>query len=127
VSAKGNNDRLIFDRQNRGFRFFRTSRQISLETAFAPLDYRLRIDPIELGKRPQALLTMLSLDGGTAEQFRKLVEARDRLLAAIGTSAPPPKPPAYAPKGVRMIYRRISISGQGSLGSGGVARLGRAS
>ena len=29
--------------------------------------------------------------GGTAEQFRNLVEARDRLLAALGTSAPPPK------------------------------------
>ena len=65
--------------------------------------------------------------GGTAELFRQLVEACDRLLAALGTSAPPPKLPAYAPKGVRMIYRRISISGQGSLGPGGVARLGRAS
>jgi hypothetical protein len=27
--------------------------------------------------------------------FRILVEARDRLLAALGTKAPPPKPPAY--------------------------------
>jgi hypothetical protein len=35
--------------------------------------------------------------GGTAEMFRVLVEARDRLLAALGTSAPPPKPPSYAP------------------------------
>ena len=43
--------------------------------------------------------------GGTAKMFRDLVEARDRLLAAIGTTAPPPKPPSYAPKGVRVIYR----------------------
>jgi hypothetical protein len=28
--------------------------------------------------------------GGTAEMFRKLVEARDRLLAALGTKAPAP-------------------------------------
>jgi hypothetical protein len=28
--------------------------------------------------------------GGTAEMFRLLVEARDRLLAGPGTSAPPP-------------------------------------
>lgn len=44
--------------------------------------------------------------GGTAEMFRKLVEARDRLLAALGTSAPPPKPPTYAPKGADITYRR---------------------
>jgi hypothetical protein len=43
--------------------------------------------------------------GGTAEQFRALVEARDRLLAALGTSAPAPKMPAYAPKGVQLVYR----------------------
>jgi hypothetical protein len=43
--------------------------------------------------------------GGSPEMFRKFVEARDRLLAALGTSAPPPKPPSYAPKGVRVIYR----------------------
>ena len=43
--------------------------------------------------------------GGTAKMFRRLVEARDRLLAAIGTTAPPPKPPSYMPKGVRVIYR----------------------
>jgi hypothetical protein len=35
--------------------------------------------------------------------FRKLVEARDRLLAALGTSAPPPKPPEYAPAGVQVV------------------------
>jgi hypothetical protein len=40
--------------------------------------------------------------------FRKLVEARDRLLAALGTSAPPPKPPTYAPKGTTIKYRHVS-------------------
>ena len=29
-----------------------------------------------------------------------MLEARDRLLAALGTSAPAPKPPVYAPSGV---------------------------
>ena len=43
--------------------------------------------------------------GGTEEMFRLLVEARDRLLAAIGTSAPAPKPSTYTPKGVRVVYR----------------------
>jgi hypothetical protein len=46
--------------------------------------------------------------GGTAEMFRKLVEARDRLLAALGTKAPPPKPPHYAPIGPHTVYRRQS-------------------
>jgi hypothetical protein len=45
--------------------------------------------------------------GGTAEQFRKLVEARDRLLTALGTSAPAPKAPAYAPKCAHIVYRRV--------------------
>jgi hypothetical protein len=43
--------------------------------------------------------------GGTAEMFRKLVEARDRLLAALGTKAPAPKMPTYAPKGSQLVYR----------------------
>jgi hypothetical protein len=55
--------------------------------------------------------------GGTAEMFRKLVEARDRLLAALGTSAPPPKPPSYAPKGVKIVYRSSVGSQQGRLSS----------
>jgi hypothetical protein len=52
--------------------------------------------------------------GGTAEMFRKLVQARDRLLAALGTSAPPPKPPTYAPKGVQVIYRAVDQRGRAS-------------
>jgi hypothetical protein len=43
--------------------------------------------------------------GGTAEQFRRLVEARDRLLAALGTSAPPPRMPTYYPSGTHIVYR----------------------
>jgi hypothetical protein len=43
--------------------------------------------------------------GGTAEMLRKLVEARDRLLASIGTSAPAPKMPAYYPSGTTIRYR----------------------
>jgi hypothetical protein len=54
--------------------------------------------------------------GGTAEMFHKLVEARDRLLAALGTSAPPPKPPVYAPSGVTLVYRSGGGSCRPSLG-----------
>jgi hypothetical protein len=50
--------------------------------------------------------------------FRLLVEARDRLLAALGTSAPPPKPPDYAPKGVQVLYRVDRASDRQRLGSG---------
>jgi hypothetical protein len=55
--------------------------------------------------------------GGTAEMFRKLVEARDRLLAALGTSAPPPKPPRYTATGARIVYRSRRRS-QSRLGFG---------
>ncbi|WP_198023369.1 J domain-containing protein [Ensifer sp. WSM1721] len=48
--------------------------------------------------------------GGTAEMFRKLVEARDRLLAAIGTEAAKPEEPRYAPKGAIIVYRRVRAS-----------------
>jgi hypothetical protein len=62
--------------------------------------------------------------GGTEEMFCKLVEARDRLLTALGTSAPPPPPPNYAPKGAAIMYRTIgtSRSSRPRLG-GGVRRL----
>ena len=33
--------------------------------------------------------------GGTAAMFQRLVEARDRLLASLGTSAPAPRPPQF--------------------------------
>jgi hypothetical protein len=54
--------------------------------------------------------------GGTAEMFHKLVEARDRLLAALGTSEPAPKAPAYAPSGMTVVYRSGGSRRQ-SLGS----------
>jgi hypothetical protein len=44
--------------------------------------------------------------GGTAEMFQMLVKARDRLLAALGSKAPPPEMPDFAPIGARVIYRR---------------------
>ncbi|MFT2210692.1 hypothetical protein ACLJYM_02265 [Rhizobium giardinii] len=62
--------------------------------------------------------------GGTAEMFRKLVDARDRLLAAIGTKAAPPKAPEYAPKGTMMIYRPVSQS-RARIGRGTQAMLGK--
>ena len=55
--------------------------------------------------------------GGTAEMFEALVKARDRLLAALGTSAPAPKPPRYTPKGVQTRYRTLRLGG-------GAARIG---
>jgi hypothetical protein len=55
--------------------------------------------------------------GGTAELFDRLVKARDRLLAALGTSAPPPKPPQYAPRGIRMVYRSVRSAGPARLGA----------
>jgi hypothetical protein len=63
--------------------------------------------------------------GGTAELFRQLVEARDRLLAALGTSAPAPKMPTYAPKGARVVYRSVRPSSQRRLGPAS-RRLARA-
>ena len=61
--------------------------------------------------------------GGTAEMFRKLVEARDRLLSALGTSAAPPKPPTYAPKGADITYRSGGSSSRARLGTGSIRRL----
>jgi hypothetical protein len=54
--------------------------------------------------------------GGTAEQFRKLVEARERLLAALGASEPAPKMPAYYAKGATIVYRRRSRGSRIRLG-----------
>jgi anti-sigma-K factor RskA len=55
--------------------------------------------------------------GCTGEMFRRLVEARDRLLASLGTSAPAAKAPQYAPKGARVIYRRVRVGGAARIGS----------
>lgn len=55
--------------------------------------------------------------GGTAEMFQKLIEARDRLLASLGASAPPPTPPQFTPKGMRVQYQAVRLGGQARLGS----------
>jgi hypothetical protein len=60
--------------------------------------------------------------GGSAEAFQKLVEARDRLLAALGIVEP--APPAYYPSGTRVIYRS-GRSGHARLAASGVRRLAR--
>jgi hypothetical protein len=56
--------------------------------------------------------------GGTAEMFRKLVEARDRLLSAIGTTESEPEMPEYAPSGTHVVYRteRLESSRQHRIG-----------
>jgi hypothetical protein len=61
--------------------------------------------------------------GGTAEMFDQLVKARDRLLASIGTSAPAPKPPTYAPKGAHLVYRSVRVGVAPRIGA--TRRLGR--
>jgi hypothetical protein len=55
--------------------------------------------------------------GGTAEMFQRLVEARDRLLVSLGTSARAPRPPTYAPKGAGMACRSVRSTGPSRLGS----------
>jgi hypothetical protein len=99
------------------------SMQMPLSDAMAllgvPIDYTK--DDVIRGFRRAAKHAHPDL-GGTAEMFRKLVEARDRLLAALGSSAPPPRPPSYAPKGAHVIYRRSSGSSQSRLGKGSLRR-----
>jgi hypothetical protein len=52
--------------------------------------------------------------GGTSEAFRALYEARDRLLATLGTQAPLSREPSFiAPKGVKIVYRQASAKGKG--------------
>jgi hypothetical protein len=62
--------------------------------------------------------------GGTAEQFRELVAARDRLLAALGTSAPAPKMPTYAPSGVAIRYGRVRLDTLAGRRIGQIRQLG---
>lgn len=100
------------------------SMQMPLADAMAmlgvPADYTK--DDVISGFRKAAKLAHPDA-GGTAEMFRKLVEARDRLLSALGTSAPPPKPPSYAPKGAQVIYRTGSGSSRARLGKVSLRRL----
>jgi hypothetical protein len=101
------------------------SMQMPLTDAMAllgvPADYTR--DDVISGFRQAAKKSHPDL-GGTAEMFRKLVEARNRLLSALGTSAPAPKPPSYAPKGAHVVYRRtVGRSAQSRLGLGSLRRL----
>jgi hypothetical protein len=59
MPAKDDDDRFVLDRQHRGLRFSRSSRQIGDRPALVPLGHGLLVDPVLLGQSPQALLTML--------------------------------------------------------------------
>jgi len=63
--------------------------------------------------------------GGTTEQFRELVTARDRLLTSIGASAPAPKMPTFYPKGVQVVYRTVRRTGPRRLRLGYTRRVAR--
>jgi hypothetical protein len=62
--------------------------------------------------------------GGTEEQFRELVKARDRLLASLGMKAAAPKPPTFYPAGAKVVYRSAGSRGPPRL-AGGVRRIGK--
>jgi hypothetical protein len=81
--------------------------QMSLAEAIALLGVAIDYTLAEVASAFRKAVKQAHPDaGGTAEMFHKLVEARDRLLAALGTSAPQPKPPTYAAAGMRVVYRR---------------------
>jgi hypothetical protein len=65
--------------------------------------------------------------GGTEEQFRDLVRARDRLLASLGMKAAPPKPPTFRPLGLKPIpglgLRGVRIRSGPPRLEGGVKRI----
>ncbi len=59
VLTKGNDDCLFLERQHRGSRFPRAGRQIGNRRPLLPFGDGLLVDPVALGQRPQALLTIL--------------------------------------------------------------------
>jgi hypothetical protein len=83
-----------------------------------PQDYT-KADVIAAFRR-KAKVHHPDVPGGSAEIFRKLVEARDRLLAALGEKAP--KAPAYYPSGTIIAYR-LGRSGSHRLSAAGARRL----
>jgi hypothetical protein len=59
MPAEGNNDRLLFHRQDCGAAMRRPGTQISHRAALPPLRHGLRVDSMPPSQSPQALLTML--------------------------------------------------------------------
>src|ERR1700676_5185700 len=59
MAAEGDDDRLLLDREHRGFRLTRAGWQIGDRAALLPLGDGLRVDAVAPGQRPQARLTML--------------------------------------------------------------------
>src|SRR6516162_4808743 len=59
MPAEGDDHRLFLDSQNRRSGALRARRKIGDGRPLLPLGDRLGVDPVPLGKRPQALLTML--------------------------------------------------------------------
>src|ERR1700733_11485201 len=59
VPAEGDEDRLLLDREHRGFWFTRAGWQIGDGAALLPFGDGLRVDAVAQGQRPQARLTML--------------------------------------------------------------------
>jgi hypothetical protein len=54
--------------------------------------------------------------GGSGELFRRTVQARDRLLDSLGIQETAPATPQFAPKGLRVHYRRVRSVGPRRLG-----------
>src|SRR5665213_1238026 len=59
MPAKGDDDRLVLDGQDRRSRLPGTRREIGRRDPLLPLGDRLRVDPVASGQNSQALLTML--------------------------------------------------------------------
>src|SRR5271163_879162 len=59
VPTEGDDDRLLLDREHRGFRLTRAGWQIGDRAALLPFGDGLRVDAVAPGQRPQARLTML--------------------------------------------------------------------
>src|SRR5690606_29566238 len=60
MPAERDNDGFLLRRKDRRVRLLRTSRQVRLGGPLLPLGDGLLIDPVSPGRRPQALLTLVS-------------------------------------------------------------------
>jgi hypothetical protein len=82
-----------------------------LAEAREPLDVSVNFDRAEVIAAFRRLAKCRLPDsGGGPEQFRRLVAARDRLLASLGTLGPAPTMAAFAPLGVKVQYHRVSTA-----------------